>query len=335
MDEDQENLLSETNNNETATPGPMDPDRYPLIAREMARAQQRRSASEAVEEKKQQAKEKVADMVKKRTMQAAMQAARAAAVAAWSALSAAVGPYVAIALVCLLLILITAVPAFAIWSKARGGTYGNKPPQYVQAYDASTSQDFLELLGKNPGGLNLPYDTNKYGKTISSTFGGENPGRRNHRGIDIPLPIGVRYYSIADGEVIYLHDSEKDGDEDEDLWHNGVGKTQNHGFGNAIAVRISSGKWAGYVFEIHHLKQGSATGLGLQKGSTIKAGQPIGMSGHNGQSTGPHLHFSIAIPEPHGHCESYIGSVGQPCTAPSGKLTTYFVNPKIPLGWAK
>lgn len=263
--------------------------------------------------------------------QAVAGAVRSGAIALWSAIVAFFSsPYGWIIFAIGILILLIAIAAFSLMKGDKQGR-GSATPVY--AYDAESAQRYLEMLGNNSGGLVLPYDVSKHGNTITSTFGVENPDRRNHRGIDIGLPIGVRYYSPTDGEIIYLHDSENDGGEKEDLWHNGKGVKQNHGFGNAIAVKISNGKWKDFIYEIHHLKQGSATALNLKKGSIIKAGQPIGMSGHNGQSTGPHLHFSVALPEPQGHCETYINQVNQPCSAPKSNVGRYFINPKVPLGY--
>jgi murein DD-endopeptidase MepM/ murein hydrolase activator NlpD len=42
-----------------------------------------------------------------------------------------------------------------------------------------------------------------------------------------------------------------------------------------------------------HIKQGSVSKQNLRVGSYVKAGQIIALSGHNGNSTAPHLHVEV------------------------------------------
>ena len=145
-----------------------------------------------------------------------------------------------------------------------------------------------------------------------------------HRGIDISVPIGRPYYAAATGKIVYLKDDIPDGDKNEDLYHNGRGRKQNGGFGNAIVVEITEGPWVDYYWELHHLKQGSATALSLSKGSMVQQGQTIGQTGHNGMSTGPHMHFQV---DKGLICKAWI-TLGRPCGNTSGTI-----DPNIALGW--
>lgn len=56
--------------------------------------------------------------------------------------------------------------------------------------------------------------------------------------------------------------------------------------GNYIVIRHSAGEYSFYA----HLKKGSIT---VQKGEAVKRGQVIGLCGHSGHSSEPHLHFHI------------------------------------------
>jgi hypothetical protein len=53
-----------------------------------------------------------------------------------------------------------------------------------------------------------------------------------------------------------------------------------------------------------HLSQ-----MDVKEGDRVSAGQPIGVSGNTGNSTGPHLHFSVKKVTPDGHAEQIDPSV--------------------------
>lgn len=167
----------------------------------------------------------------------------------------------------------------------------------------------------NPGGLIFP----------AAGFNAQNVGRGQdylnrgvHRGIDRGLPIGTTYRAPADSEIVYLI---------EGMCQDGVdlGYGCNGGFGNTIIGRITAdNQWNGYFWEIHHLKKNSASPYGIKVGSVVKQGQIIGLSGHNGKSSKPHIHFQIDKPE--------AASGGFPVGIGREKQT---IDPYIPLGWPR
>jgi murein DD-endopeptidase MepM/ murein hydrolase activator NlpD len=103
---------------------------------------------------------------------------------------------------------------------------------------------------------------------ISSPFGyRENPFtnlRTFHSALDIAVNKGTKVKAASDGTVA-------------DTGYNSV-------FGNYIILKHASGFQSLYG----HLSQ-----VLVHDGSKIPQGSVIGLSGNTGQSTGPHLHFSI------------------------------------------
>jgi len=57
--------------------------------------------------------------------------------------------------------------------------------------------------------------------------------------------------------------------------------------GNFVVIRHAGGEYTHYV----HLAAGSVV---VEQGDAVKQGQPIGKLGHTGNSTEPHLHFSVS-----------------------------------------
>ena len=90
-------------------------------------------------------------------------------------------------------------------------------------------------------------------------------GRRPHNGVDLPLQIGDTVRAAFDGVVRY----------------SGKGK-ETGGYGGLVIIRHDNGLETYYA----HLSKRLAF-----SGDLIKAGEPLGLGGSTGHSTGPHLHF--------------------------------------------
>lgn len=103
---------------------------------------------------------------------------------------------------------------------------------------------------------------------ISSPFGyRSNPftGLRTfHSAIDIVVSVGTRVKAASDGTVA-------------DTGYNSV-------FGNYVILKHSGGYQTMYA----HLSS-----ILVHEGSRVSQGGIVGLSGNTGQSTGPHLHFSV------------------------------------------
>lgn len=93
---------------------------------------------------------------------------------------------------------------------------------------------------------------------------GYRHGRR-HNGVDIDLETGDTIYAAFDGKIRYA-------------------KYHDHGFGNLIVIRHYNGLETYYA----HCSK-----LLVAPNQDIVAGQPIGLGGNTGRSTGSHLHFEV------------------------------------------
>lgn len=96
---------------------------------------------------------------------------------------------------------------------------------------------------------------------ITSRYGVRH--RRNHNGIDIALSVGDTICSAFNGKVRFS-------------------KCTDTGYGTLIIIRHDNG------IETYH---GHLSQRLVEVGDRVVAGQPIGLGGNSGKSTGPHLHF--------------------------------------------
>jgi murein DD-endopeptidase MepM/ murein hydrolase activator NlpD len=97
----------------------------------------------------------------------------------------------------------------------------------------------------------------------SSPFTGEPS---IHKGIDVAAPIGTPIYAPADGVVIF--------------------SGKRNGFGNFVMIAHGYGVVTGYGHNAQNL---------VSPGQVIRRGDQIATVGQSGRSTGPHLHYEVAI----------------------------------------
>jgi murein DD-endopeptidase MepM/ murein hydrolase activator NlpD len=105
--------------------------------------------------------------------------------------------------------------------------------------------------------------TSHYGIRIHPIF----KTSRLHSGFDLAGPVGTPIYAAGSGKVIY------------------AGSAQ--GYGNLIVILHSNNLYTLYA----HMYSNSIL---VSSGQNVTAGQQIGGVGSAGNSTGPHLHFSVA-----------------------------------------
>ncbi|MEQ1698572.1 MAG: M23 family metallopeptidase, partial [Ilumatobacteraceae bacterium] len=101
--------------------------------------------------------------------------------------------------------------------------------------------------------------------------------------IDIGLPVGTQLYAPVSGTVTSVTTTTT-------TWYEGNGTSCNPATSPCqlcgVGVRITNA--AGYTWSICHMSRND-----LHYGDTVTAGQPIGLSGNTGHSSGPHLHYGI------------------------------------------
>ena len=89
---------------------------------------------------------------------------------------------------------------------------------------------------------------------------------RNHKGIDIPGPVGTPIYATADGMIGRAQ------------WVSGYGKYVEINHGNAVQTRY-----------------GHLSAMNVVPGQRIRKGDVLGYMGSTGRSTGSHLHYEVRI----------------------------------------
>jgi murein DD-endopeptidase MepM/ murein hydrolase activator NlpD len=89
---------------------------------------------------------------------------------------------------------------------------------------------------------------------------------RNHKGLDIPGPVGTPIYATADGMIGRAQ------------WVSGYGKFVEINHGNAVQTRY-----------------GHLSAMNVVPGQRIHKGDVLGYMGSTGRSTGSHLHYEVRI----------------------------------------
>ena len=146
---------------------------------------------------------------------------------------------------------------------------GNKGGIFIAQPDAERD----ELIYKADKYLKaisyLPFGKPVNGK-ITSRFGKRrdpvNGKSAFHTGVDFKAPKGDKIYATADGLV-------------KKAFRNG-------GYGNYVLLDHGNG----YTTSFSHMQA-----YLVKKGERVKRGQIIGLVGNTGRSTGPHLHYEVAL----------------------------------------
>lgn len=102
-------------------------------------------------------------------------------------------------------------------------------------------------------------------KVVTSNFG--RRWGRMHKGIDVKVYIGDTIRAAFSGKVRIV-------------------KYEAKGYGNYVVIRHYNGLETIYGHMSKHL---------VEENQTVKAGDPIGLGGNTGRSTGSHLHFETRL----------------------------------------
>ncbi len=104
-------------------------------------------------------------------------------------------------------------------------------------------------------------------------------GKASHQGLyalDFVMPDGTTITAARGGVVIGVK-------QDSDV---GGPSAEYASAGNYVEIMHPDATWALYA----HIEQGGAL---VSVGESVRAGEPIALSGHTGEATGPHLHFAV------------------------------------------
>ena len=157
-------------------------------------------------------------------------------------------------------------------------------PLYVNSQQDYTVRELKNGKFKEDSSFiyNLPFENKKKVFLIQgyeSSF-----SHKGERALDFKVKSGTTICAARDGIVTAVReDSDKGGL-----------KPGNISDGNHITIKHSDGSVAHYW----HLK---IDGSLINVGDTVKAGQPIGLSGNTGYSAFPHLHFEVQGFDASGH----------------------------------
>ena len=128
--------------------------------------------------------------------------------------------------------------------------------------------------------------------------------RKNHKGIDIPGPVGTPIFATADGIIGRAQ------------WVSGYGKYVEVEHGNAIQTRY-----------------GHMSAMNVVSGQRVKQGDIIGFMGSTGRSTGSHLHYEVRIAGEPVNPTSFLASITQP--APVTNSSNALIAAKAPANAAQ
>lgn len=126
-------------------------------------------------------------------------------------------------------------------------------------YDAVLPDSFVIDLR----GFVMPTTNTK----ITDVFGYRPRRRRVHQGLDIDVERGDTIYSAFDGKVR-------------------IASYQRRGYGHYVVIRHDNGLETLYA----HLSKKF-----VGENQNVKAGEPIGLGGNSGRSSGSHLHFETLL----------------------------------------
>ena len=132
--------------------------------------------------------------------------------------------------------------------------------EYAHKYTNVVMPDSLVI---DLTGFCMPTENTK----ITDTFGYRPRRRRMHYGLDVKVQRGDTIRAAFDGKVRYV-------------------SYQRRGYGNYVVIRHPNGLETLYAHLTKKL---------VDENEVVKAGDPIGLGGNTGRSTGTHLHFETRL----------------------------------------
>ena len=146
------------------------------------------------------------------------------------------------------------------------------------SYTFSYAMHFGDPNAKPRGSYVPPVATGSGFVVANAFFGFGAHEKLTPHAVDIPLPEGTQVHAARTGIVVRVKaDSDRGGPD-----------VKFAADANYVIVRHEDGTYGSYV----HLKK---DGVLVRPGQLVLAGMVLGLSGNTGWSTGPHLHFHVAV----------------------------------------
>jgi len=137
------------------------------------------------------------------------------------------------------------------------------------------------------------------------TAGWKYPSGGIHAGFDYSVPIGTPLFAVRGGTILLMRDTIPNMDPGQD------GKSGDPA--NFIMLRIMYKKHPATVLYLH-----ISPNAKVKQGDEVKAGDLIGKSGHNGNTTGPHLHIAVMRGHDHDNPFDYLSGLTSASREPNG-----------------
>lgn len=139
-----------------------------------------------------------------------------------------------------------------------------EPDIYTEGWNSKRVNPFKESDVPNSKVIDVTsYCMPIKGNRVTSNYGYRAKFGRMHKGIDLGIKMNDTIYAAFDGKVRLTN-------------------YEARGYGNYVIIRHPNGLETVYGHLNKHL---------VKPEQVVKAGQPIGLGGNTGRSTGPHLHF--------------------------------------------
>ncbi len=146
---------------------------------------------------------------------------------------------------------------------------------YSEGWDSKRVNCYADVVVPQTAEIDVSKFSIPHKGYITSPYGYRRRWRRMHKGVDLKVNIGDTVRAAFDGRVR-------------------IRNYERRGYGNYLVVRHTNDLETVY---------GHLSGFIVEEGQYVKAGDPIGLAGNTGRSTGPHLHFETR----------YMGYAINPC----------------------
>lgn len=140
---------------------------------------------------------------------------------------------------------------------------------YGEQFAVSNSGQYAAnvKIGKQSAGLAWPLPNNTYVRQL--IYGGHT-----HNARDLGVPVGSLLVACANGVVAQVQ-----------YW-DGYTRTGMQSYGDTVLIQGESG----LQFRFAHMSR-----IDVKVGQQVAIGQPVGLSGNTGNSSGPHVHFELCV----------------------------------------